>query len=151
LSKINQDYAWFRLKLIKSPIHRYGVITEEKIPARRYVIEYTGVLYNRKAAKQLFEDTPEENLIYIWQIGDPWYWLIDGRTGGSGAEFINHSCDPNLTVRFHGHRVYYVARRSIKKGEELTVDYNFDWAAELVVCSCRSKKCRGYINVKDKN
>src|SRR5271168_5282421 len=100
--RINQDYSWFDLKLVKSPISRYGVVTAEKIPARRWVIEYTGKLYNRAQAKMLYAKTPEHKLIYIWNIGWDGYWIIDGITNGSGAEFINHSCDPNLKVRFCG-------------------------------------------------
>lgn len=144
---VNRDYSWYDLEVIKSPIHRFGVITNEEIKARRAVIEYTGVLYNRKDAKKLYAENPTENLIYIWEIGYPAYWIIDGRTGGSGAEFINHCCDPNLNVRFNGRRVYYYSTRVIKPGEELTIDYRFDWdEGHTMPCSCGSPKCRGTIN-----
>lgn len=145
--KINSDYTWYKMKIVKSPISRFGVVAEEKIPAKRYVIEYTGVLYNRKQSKKLYKTQPEHKLIYIWNIGWDGYWIIDGLTNGSGAEFINHSCDPNLEVVFQGRRVYYYSRRPIKKGEELTIDYAFEWDEdEIVKCRCGSKKCRGTIN-----
>jgi uncharacterized protein len=145
--KINRRAAHFDLEVIKSPIHRYGVIALEDIPARRRVIEYTGRLYNRRDAKALYANEPESPLIYIWEIGYPAYWIIDGATNGSGAELINHSCDPNLNVEFRGKRVYYRSRRAIKKGEELTVDYRFDWDPGFnVKCACGSPKCRGFIN-----
>jgi len=148
--KINDDYTWYRLKLIKSPIHRWGVVTNQNIPKKNYVIEYTGVLLNRTQAKRLKDHT------YVWGIGwnnKPSYWCIDGRTNGSGAQFINHSCDPNTAVWFIGRRVFYYALRRIKKGEELTIDYNFDWSDDpdqVIQCKCGSKKCRGTINVPDK-
>lgn len=41
--------------------------------------------------------------------------------GGSGAEFINHSCDPNFKWRRIRRRLFYYGRRKIKVGEELTV------------------------------
>ncbi len=148
-SKINDDCTW--LQLIKSSIHRYGVIALERIPANTHVIEYTGVLYNRAQAKKLKDHT------YVWTVGwnnKPWYWIIDGRTNGSGAEYVNHSCDPNLAVWFDGRRIFYYSLRAIKKGEELTIDYNFDWDDDpkaRTICKCGAKKCRGTINVKDKN
>jgi SET domain-containing protein len=147
--KINEDYTWYRLKMAKSPIHRHGVIADQKIPRNQYVIEYTGVLLNQAQTKKLEDHT------YVWQIGwneRPSYWSIDGRTNGSGAEYVNHSCDPNLQVWFIGRRVYYISRRPIKKGEELTIDYSFDWSEDpndITKCSCGTRKCRGTINCKD--
>lgn len=141
---IDPKLANFKLELIPSSIHRHGVITREKITARSYVIEYTGKLLNRKEHKTLSDSNPE--FTYTWQIND--YWSIDGAEGGSGAEFINHSCNPNLRVRFHGKRVFYVAIRRIKKGEELTIDYNFDPSDDPVFCLCKTKQCRGTINSK---
>lgn len=150
-AKINPDRAYFPLKVVQSPISRHGVIADADIPARKYVIEYTGVLYNRAQAKKLYAKQPEYKLIYIWNIGHNAHWIIDGLTNGSGAELINHSCDPNLRVKFHGRRVFYIARRPIKKGEELTIDYCFDWdPGNNTRCTCGSVKCRGTINFPPK-
>ncbi|HME07199.1 MAG TPA: SET domain-containing protein-lysine N-methyltransferase, partial [Bryobacteraceae bacterium] len=85
-------------------------------------------------------------LNYIFTLTN--YWALDGLVGGSGAEYINHSCDPNLVTRiFKGHILYY-SRRQIHKGEELTVDYHFAHDVEKVPCSCGTTKCRGTINLK---
>lgn len=145
--KIKAGASQFNLAVIKSPIHRYGVIAGENIPARCSVIEYTGKLYNRVQTKKLYAETPDKDLIYVWQISPGAYWYMDGRVGGSGAEFINHSCDPNLRVVFRGKRIFYYSRRVIKQGEELTIDYNFDKRDDIVPCKCGSDKCRGTINV----
>ena len=68
--------------------------------------------------------------------------------GGSGAEIINHSCDPNLYTKiFKGH-ILYMSKRNIRKGEELTVDYMFSKNIGRVPCSCRASNCRGTINIK---
>jgi hypothetical protein len=32
-------------------------------------------------------------------------WAIDGAIGGSGAEFINDSCEPNLRATFTNNRI----------------------------------------------
>jgi len=78
------------------------------------------------------------------------YWTIDGSSGGSGAEYINHSCDPNCrSWNTRGH-ILYMARRDILPGEELTVDYRFEPEVERVNCICQSPRCRGTINLPRK-
>lgn len=141
--KINPDYTWFKLAIVKSPIHRWGVIAEQDIPARRYVIEYTGELLNRRQAAA----RPEQEYCYSYQVDARGYWTLDATNGGSGAERINHSCDPNLKAVILGKRIFYVSTRKINKGEELTVDYHFDYDPHnLIPCACGSRKCRGTIN-----
>ena len=44
--RIDPRHARFRLKIGESRIHRWGVFAEERIPARRNVIEYVGELVN---------------------------------------------------------------------------------------------------------
>ena len=72
-----------------------------------------------------------------------------GAVGGSGAEIINHSCDPNLRVVILKGHILYISKRPIRKGEELTVDYRFSDKFDKVKCKCGAKNCRGVINIKD--
>jgi uncharacterized protein len=68
--------------------------------------------------------------------------------GGSGAEIINHSCNPNLySLIFKGH-ILYMSKREIRRGEELTVDYRFSEKIERMPCHCGAPNCRGTINLK---
>jgi SET domain-containing protein len=138
---IDPELACFRLRLAQSKIHRWGVYAMENIPANRKVIEYTGErISRRETAKRA-----ARRLNYIFTLDS--YWSIDGSAGGSGAEFINHCCDPNIVARIvRGHILYY-SMRPIRKGEELTVDYHFDKHVEKVRCYCGSPKCRGTINL----
>jgi SET domain-containing protein len=77
------------------------------------------------------------------------YWTLDGAVGGSGAEIINHSCDPNLRASIqHGHILYF-SKRPIALGEELTVDYRFPGDIEPVRCYCGAQNCRGEINIRE--
>ena len=140
--KIDERYACFRMKIKKSKIHRFGIYADEPIPARRKVIEYTGERISRRETKRRGCGT----YTYLFTLDD--YWTLDGAFGGSGAEMINHCCDPNLRCAIvHGHILYF-AKRDIKRGEELTIDYLFSKDIEKIPCSCGSKKCRGIINVK---
>lgn len=84
-------------------------------------------------------------MIYLFTLDA--YWTIDGSVNGSGAEYINHCCDPNLVARIVKGHILYISLREIRPGEELTVDYRFDKKVERVDCRCGSEKCRGSINV----
>jgi SET domain-containing protein len=137
--RIDSSYACFKLEIRKSKIHRYGVYAVERIPANRKVIEYTGERLNRFQAKQ------KESGEYTYLFAVDAYWTLDGAVGGSGAEIINHSCDANLVSRVMKGHVLYLSRREIKRGEELTVDYNFDKSGDRTPSSCGSKNCRGTI------
>jgi SET domain-containing protein len=140
--RIDPKAACFRMKLKRSPIHRWGVYAAEPIPPGRKVIEYTGERISRR--ETLRRAQRDDELTYFFTLDD--YWTIDGAVGGSGAEYINHSCDPNLSSRIqYGHVLYY-SKRHIPHGEELTVDYAFSKKIEKVPCKCGSTKCRGSIN-----
>lgn len=142
--KINEKYAAFKLKIKESKIHRWGVYAMEDIPANRKVMEYTGERINRKETKRRADETP--HMIYLFTLDK--YWTLDGSVGGSGAEYINHCCDPNIISRIIKGHILYMSLRPIKKGEELTVDYHFAKNVEKVPCKCGSGSCRGTINVK---
>ena len=139
---IDRRYACFRMVIRESKIHRYGVYALERIPARRKVIEYTGEKISRRETKRRGEGP----LTYLFTLDK--YWTIDGAVGGSGAEIINHSCDPNLYAWiFRGH-ILYMSKRVIRAGEELTVDYHFSDEVHRVRCRCGAGTCRGTINLK---
>jgi SET domain-containing protein len=140
--RLDPKHCCFRLRLSQSKIHRWGVYAAERIPSRRKVIEYTGERISRKETKR----RAEAKLNYLFTLDN--YWTIDGAVGGSGAEFINHSCEPNLySIIVRGH-ILYMSRRVIEPGEELTVDYRFDKNVEKVTCRCGAPCCRGTINLK---
>jgi SET domain-containing protein len=140
---IDPKYACFRMHADGSAIHRWGVYADEDIPPRRKVIEYTGERLNRRQTK-IRDAAP--GLHYIFTVDS--YRAVDGSVGGSGAEFINHSCDPNLESRIVKRHILYFSLRPIRRGEELTVDYNFGADEEQVECRCGARTCRGTINVK---
>lgn len=138
---IDARHTRFHLVVFPSKIHRWGVYAGERIPSNRKVIEYTGEHISRRETKI----RAARPLNYIFTLDK--YWSVDGASGGSGAEFINHSCDPNLVTRILKGHILYFSRRQIEKGEELTVDYRFAHDVDKVECSCGSKKCRGTINL----
>jgi SET domain-containing protein len=138
---IDPRFACFRMTLRQSPIHRTGVYAAEAIPARRKVIEYTGERISRRETRRrgLGPHT------YLFTLDN--YWTLDGSVGGSGAEYINHSCEPNLRASIQKGHILYISKRKIAAGEELTVDYNFSRKIEDVPCRCGATGCRGTINL----
>jgi len=139
--RIDPRYACFQLRAAKSRIHRWGVFAGEDIPANRKVIEYTGEMVSRREAKRRSDG---RGLVYLFTVNS--YWCKDGAVGGSGAELINHSCDPNIrAVVIKGH-ILYMSKRAIRKGEELTIDYHFDHDVEKHPCRCGAANCRGTLN-----
>jgi uncharacterized protein len=140
--RIDRRYTPFRLRIGESRIHHLGVFAEERIAARRNVIEYVGEHVNPVEA---YRRTKGEKTTYLFKLDE--FWRLDGSVGGSGAEFINHSCDPNLRWRRYKGRVLCQSVRTIEAGEELTLDYHFSHRAPKAFCRCGSPKCRGTINV----
>jgi len=67
---------------------------------------------------------------------------------GEGADFINHSCDPNAGLR---DSVTLVAMRDIKAGEEVCFDYAMADSSpyDEFDCQCGSERCRGRITGND--
>ena len=141
---IDPRFTCFNVVIRKSSIHRYGVYAKERIPANRKVIEYTGERVNRREAKL----RGNGKYTYLFALDN--YWTLDGAVGGSGAEIINHSCDPNLVSRVMKGHVLYMSLREIKPGEELTVDYHLDWNPPTTPCQCGTAKCRGTLELKKK-
>jgi uncharacterized protein len=139
---LKKESCFAALEVRPSKIHRWGVFALEDIARGRKVMEYTGELVSRKEGKR----RAESSVIHCLFTVNP-YWYIDGAAGGSGAEFVNHCCDPSLESRVVGKRVFYYAIRPIKKGDEVTLDYHFGKDQERVKCGCGSPKCRGWINL----
>jgi hypothetical protein len=61
------------------------------------------------------------------------------------ADWINHSCDPNLGIRG---QIVLVAMRPIAAGEELAFDYAMTDGSDYDVfdCACGAPLCRGRID-----
>ena len=130
----------FALESRASLIHRFGIFTTEHIAASERVIEYTGerISYREGARRRV---RPH---LYLFWINPG--RLLDGAVGGSGAEFINHGCTPNVAADVRDGRVFFVSLRDIAAGDELLLDYKVHGDAPLMPCRCRSAQCRGYLN-----
>lgn len=138
---INPDLAGFDLMVRRSAIHRLGVFAGERIPARRRVIEYTGERITAAEGARRWDPARS----YLFDLTRN--CQLDGAIGGSGAEYINHSCEPNLKGRLVSGHILYFSTREIAEGEELTVDYQYAYNTDRIPCSCGASACRGAMNL----
>jgi uncharacterized protein len=120
-----------------SDIHAAGVYATTPFKKDEKIVEYTGPIVSRERADELYEGRP-----YTYLFG-----LDDGRIidGHGIAAFINHCCEPNCETDEIDGKIWILALRDIKPGEELTYDYClFDGEEDdEAPCYCGAKKCRG--------
>jgi uncharacterized protein len=139
--RINPKAARFRMQIGRSAKHRFGVFALEDIPSGRQVIEYTG---KHLSIKQAAKIRPPEDTYLAWLSGTTY---VDARRGGSGAEFMNHSCQPNLQQRRLGGHLLLFSRRKIRAGEELTWNYHYPIKVQRIPCRCGARGCRGTLRI----
>jgi len=134
------------LVIRSSDIHAAGCYTTATISKGTYVVEYTGPRISREKADEIYDS---RSMTYLFGVGDG-EEIIDGH---GTAMFINHSCDPNCETTEIDGRVWIVAIRDIKAGEELTYDYMLYDGAEddPAPCYCGSKECRGTMYSEEEN
>jgi hypothetical protein len=131
------------LRVVFSKIHGYGAIATRRFVQGELICFGDGVLYRADAQ---FDDTyalilPGEDS----GLGEVLFWDLACQT-----RWFNHSCEPNSEVcsrwdtEANTMRAWWVARRDIEPGEEITYDYAF--AAEVAEpCRCGATGCRGVI------
>jgi len=128
----------------KSGINNLGLFAKSDINKGEKVIEYKGRKFTHK---QVEEDDRFDNskAIYLFTLNER--YVLDGDTKTNTAKYINHSCDPNCEVDIINGKIWIIAIKDIKKGDELSYDYGFGYDADFrqFPCKCGSKNCCGYI------
>jgi SET domain-containing protein len=119
-----------------SNIHAAGCYTTAPLAKGARVVEYTGDRVSKAEGERLYKD---KDYTYLFAL-DGGTHMVDGY---GMAMYINHSCDPNCeTDEFDG-RIWIIALRNIKAGEELTYDYNLFDGIGAESCNCGARRCRG--------
>lgn len=133
------------LRVIRSPIHGYGIVALRAFAKGEVVCTGEGILYDEDAE---FDDTYalifDGDTVEPAVAGSVFYDLV------CQTRWINHSCEPNTEIEttWSAERQapipMWIATRDIAPGEELTYDYAFDPScAER--CGCGAPRCRGVI------
>jgi SET domain-containing protein len=129
----------------KSVIHGTGGFARTQILAETQVIEYVG----EKISKAESALRCERNNEYIFDLDEE--HDLDGNVEWTPARFINHSCSPNCeALEDENGRIWIVAFRDIRAGEELTFNYGYDLEDYCEhPCRCGAAECVGLIVAED--
>ena len=134
--EVENKYLVFK----KSKIHNVGAYAVRDIRKGTRIIEYIGQpITKKKAAAEL-----QDGNGFVFTINK--FFDIDGSVRWNPARYINHGCDANAESDVIEDRVWILARRSIRKGEEVLYNYNYDLVDAFDnPCRCGAENCVGYI------
>lgn len=112
-----------------------GLFCKVDIPAKVPIFEIEG---------NILDHNTEEIRNYDIQIS------MDNFIRSATGDFINHSCDPNVSLYVVGKRAFFNSIYLIKAGTELLYDYSTSSTDTLETwnmnCLCSSAKCRKVIS-----
>uniref|UniRef100_A0A7N0TNE1 Histone-lysine N-methyltransferase ASHH2 n=1 Tax=Kalanchoe fedtschenkoi TaxID=63787 RepID=A0A7N0TNE1_KALFE len=146
-----QERKYAKLKSFKSGKKGYGLCSEEDIGRGQFLIEYVGEVLDMPAYEARQKDYASKGHKHFYFMTLNGSEVIDACSKGNLGRFINHSCEPNCRTEkwmVNGEIcIGLFAVRSIKKGEEVTFDYNYVrvFGAAAKKCDCGSSQCRGFI------
>src|SRR6185369_12928155 len=129
-----------RILFKASGIHGTGGFARIDIRSGDLVIEYVG----EKINKQQSLERCERHNQYIFELDDE--YDLDGNVSWNPARFLNHSCAPNCEAELDEGKVWIVALRDIRAGEEMSFNYGYNLEEYREhPCRCGAAKCVGYI------
>jgi SET domain-containing protein len=123
-----------------SNIQGVGGFARTNIAAGTAVIEYVG----ERISKDESSRRCEAGNAFIFTLDDK--TDLDGSVAWNPARWLNHSCDPNCDAEWIEGRIWIVANRDIRAGEELTFNYNYDLEDYREhPCRCGAANCVGFM------
>ncbi len=132
MSKSKYIVGDFNLRVGKSKTGK-GIFATTPIRKGSCVIEYIG----KPIAEELLYTI---NNKYLFETGKD--KTINGNIPENKARYINHSCRPNCEAKGPYGRIFIMAIKNIKPGEELTYDYGKEYFDEYIKPKgCRCAKC----------
>jgi hypothetical protein len=118
----------------RSKIQGWGVYATRRITKNTRIIDYAGEKISNR--ESLVRERRYLKRGHIWCFKLTSRTVIDAGVGGNIARYINHSCRPNCYVQIADGVIWIRAARTIRRGEELTYDYNTDGEG-VIRCRCR--------------
>jgi uncharacterized protein len=118
------------LRVIRSPIHGYGVVATRDFEPGEVIAEVEGIPFRED---ELFDDR-----YALWLDNGNYLDMVDQ------TRWVNHSCDPNAEVDGDAGWAKLMCIKAIRAGDEITYDYAF--TVDLAEpCACGATGCRGWI------
>lgn len=125
----------FKIVKVKRGLAGLGLFAGEDIKKGDMIVEYIGNILNKEEADK---KTTSQYLFEITRNK-----TIDGTPRWNTARYANHSCDGNAESDVKKGRVFVIATKNIKEGEEITYDYGEEFVEEHIApygCNCIAKK-----------
>ena len=133
-------------KIQKSDIDKKGrgLYAAKDIKEGTRIIDYVGKIITKKQTEET-ERFNNAKPIYLFNLNKK--YDMDGDVSWNPARLINHSCSNNCDYNGTRLKLWLIAIKDIKQGEEITADYGFGYDEDYkqFPCKCRSKNCCGYI------
>ncbi|WCL48692.1 SET domain-containing protein [Leptospira sp. GIMC2001] len=136
----------------------FGLYAAVDIPAQTLLFSYDEWIEDEKfgwvtLSLEELEALPPEDRDHFLKYGydiefDKIIGTLEHENARNHSNFMNHSCDPNMMYDTNDN---IIAKRHIKAGEELNIDYgNFIVNVDQnFICRCGSHNCRGRITKDD--
>jgi uncharacterized protein len=132
----------------RSSIEGSGLFTTSDVQTGRVLVRLGGrLVHTDELARLIAEANADPRLPYVDSVSvfDDLHLVLPPATV---AHFGNHSCDPNM---WHDGRYAVTARRPVRAGEELTIDYGTNSGASgfSMDCDCGTALCRRVVTSDD--
>ena len=127
----------------RSGVHGRGLFAARDIKKGERVIEYVGEHLGKREGQKRTDAQWARGRIYTFDLNSR--TDIDGNVPWNTARLANHSCDPNCESDIIRGHIWIEAIKNIRKGDEITYDYNFPIEDDFLKCKCGTAKCRGYV------
>ncbi|XP_060196708.1 histone-lysine N-methyltransferase ASHH3-like isoform X2 [Lycium barbarum] len=141
-----------KMKTVKTEKCGSGIVADEDIKRKEFVIEYVGEVIDDKTCEERLwkmKHSGETNF-YLCEINRD--MVIDATYKGNKSRYINHSCCPNTEMQrwiIDGEtRIGIFATRDIRRGEHLTYDYQFVQFGADQDCHCGAIECKRKLGIK---
>ena len=150
------------LEVFEAHVKGWGLRCAVDLPIGTFVCEYAGEVISDVEARRRFAQRKGSSN-YIFCLREHFgrqravETYVDPTFIGNIGRYINHSCDPNLTIvpvrtDTAVPKICLFTRRHVAAGTELTFDYGggcelmtAQGPCERSVCYCASPSCRGFL------
>lgn len=144
MKKEKQTFFNPKLRIDVSSINGKGMFATFDIKKDEVLVRWGGTFVNKRELTNFNKDK-----FLIFQV-DKNCWIVEPKYfPEDDSYYMNHSCDPNSWM---DDGITFVARKNIKKGKEITIDYAMFESESYTSrwkCQCKSKNCRRIITGKD--
>lgn len=130
----------YRNLSVKKSKNGYGIFTKKDFSKDEEIFEIQGKLITL-GEDEVVDEKIRDN---AFRFSREKYISPQGEIG----DFLNHSCNPNSGIIKTENKLFLIAVKNIKSGEEITMDYSTITANDDIWemnCRCGENNCRSVI------